>query len=303
MSLKRFSFILLWITLFSGSLPTAWLQEDDAQDAVLIDPNGCQGPPDDYAQLQIGNATLNGRTVAMLAHAQTLYGGTIDLTGISISQGSYTNGVLLSFGTHDAGGAVDISVRNLPNDWSILWDDIPILIRALRTAGFAAWFRDSADGMTPHIHAIAIGDAELSEAAARQLTGRYGYFRGFTGLPQPDGVPQADTHSEIGIIMCNWMRELGYEDLSESAIVQFPPYQLTIGQTVYVNTVWGIPLNLREQPIIGDNILDQLGNETPAILLAGPQAGAGYQWWQLQLEDGTVGWAVEAVDGGYTLVP
>ena len=65
-------------------------------------------------------------------------------------------------------------------------DDIDPLLHALRTAGFAAWLREYGelyDGSPIHIHAIAIGDAELSSAAQEQLTGEAGYFRGDSGLP------------------------------------------------------------------------------------------------------------------------
>ena len=70
--------------------------------------------------------------------------------------------------------------------YTILWDDIDPLLFALRTAGFAAWLREYGelyDGSPIHIHAIAIGDAELSSAAQLQLTGEAGYFRGYSGLP------------------------------------------------------------------------------------------------------------------------
>jgi hypothetical protein len=55
------------------------------------------------------------------------------------------------------------------------------LIRAMRASGFAAWLRDYGEVYPEspvHIHAIAIGDAELSPAAVEQLTGPNGYFRG-----------------------------------------------------------------------------------------------------------------------------
>ena len=46
--------------------------------------------------------------------------------------------------------------------------DIDHLIMAMREAGFAgAWFRNRDD--RPHIHAVAIGDRELSAAAAWQV--------------------------------------------------------------------------------------------------------------------------------------
>jgi hypothetical protein len=176
-------------------------------------PFGCaeQAPPEDYTRVEIYNGiVLSRRTISMLEYAQTLYGGSHNFLG-ALTQGSYNMGVDASFGTHDAGGAIDISMRDL-NDWNhILYDEQESIILALRRAGFAAYVRD-VGALYPnspvHIHAIAIGDAELSEAAQLQLTGPEGYFRGYNALPEN---PLPDVHG--GPILCPWMIEMGYSDL------------------------------------------------------------------------------------------
>lgn len=148
----------------------------------------------------------------MLEHAQELYNGEIDLTNTAITQGSYNTAVAASIGTHSGGGAVDISVMR-QGTYSILWDEIDPLLRALRAAGFAAWLREYGE-LGPdspiHIHAIAIGDRELSSEAAAQLTGPSGYFRGNSGLTSADGAPTPDRYG--GPILCQWMLDLGYQD-------------------------------------------------------------------------------------------
>ncbi|MBI3159949.1 MAG: hypothetical protein HYZ26_10160 [Chloroflexi bacterium] len=149
----------------------------------------------------------------MLEHAATLYDGVVDLAGAAITQGSYTATEPLSFGTHSGGGAVDLSVISRLR-WEILYEETPALIAALRIAGFAAWLRQPEElgPLSPiHIHAIAVGDPELSEAAEAQLTGEFGYFRGFNGLPHADGIPIPDAHG--GPVVCRWMLDLGYADL------------------------------------------------------------------------------------------
>jgi hypothetical protein len=149
----------------------------------------------------------------MLQHAAELYQGEIDILGYAITQGSYTQQVDASFGTHAGGGAVDLSVMR-KNTYTILWDEIPPLIEALRIAGFAAWLRDLDElypGSPIHIHAIAIGDRDLSPAAVQQLIGDYGYFRGFSGLPPGYGGPSPDRYGPP--ILCLWMIESGYRDL------------------------------------------------------------------------------------------
>ncbi|HZM22939.1 MAG TPA: hypothetical protein VFC02_14415 [Anaerolineales bacterium] len=178
------------------------------------EPYGCLKPPDDYTRVEVNGWMLNQRTLAMLAHAQQLYGGEIDLTGYAITQGSYNRSVEASFGTHSGGGAVDLSVLQR-GTYTVLWDDIEPLIHALRAAGFAAWLREYGElyqDSPIHIHAIAIGDQELSPAAQEQLTGEAGYFRGFSGLPvSMYGPPTADRYG--GPIICQWMIDIGYRDL------------------------------------------------------------------------------------------
>lgn len=228
-----------WLVEGEPALSEYWLEprgqiqaitddETDITREYVVDENGeivelagCMTPPEDYTQIIWGAAqeTFNIRTVAMLMQADRLYkalGGTLDLE-FQIVQGSYTPGVDASFGTHDAGGAVDISVRS-PIDFSLVSDEIPWLLEALRTAGFAAWVRDQDElylGSPIHIHAIAVGDAELSEAARRQIDGLEGYLRGFNGLPQLEGVPPVeDIYGDP--IICQWMIEAGFDDLRET---------------------------------------------------------------------------------------
>ncbi len=184
------------------------------------EPDGCLQPPEVYDRIVLGDVTLNLRTLAMLDHAQELYraeGGVIHLRDV-IMQGSYNpGGVSASFGTHDGGGALDISVREIGTG-KVLTDEVKRLLHALRLAGFAAWLRDFDElykGSPIHIHAVAVGDAEQSEAARGQIDGTFGYFRGFNGLPQDNGIPLPDTSGEM--VVCDWMHALGYGDMRGEA--------------------------------------------------------------------------------------
>lgn len=199
----------------ANGIERAFVVGDDGN----IEREGCLLPPDNYERIQIGYATINARTLAMLDQAQRIYdferGGDLVNFRQLITQGSYNEGgVSASFGTHDGGGAVDISVRSYI-DWEVLTDEIEPMIDALRVAGFAAWLRDTGD-LYPdspiHIHAIAIGDAEQSEIARWQIDGEIGYLRGFDAIPRETEAVE-DRHG--GPIICNWMRDLGYDDLRE----------------------------------------------------------------------------------------
>ena len=149
----------------------------------------------------------------MLKRAATLYQGRG--SPLNVIQGSYTNALAASFGTHAGGGAVDISVRVALTSSLVLSETEQLdLVRALREVGFAAWLRLPADLKPPvtlHIHAIGIGDAELSEAARQQMDGPDGYFRGEDGVPPAQGGPHPDRYG--GPIICGWMTRLGFSDL------------------------------------------------------------------------------------------
>ena len=182
------------VTPFPTSSPTA-----------IYDGPGCQRPPDDYQRVEVNGETLNARTVWMLQQAVALYEGPGDL--LRVTQGSYTTDVADSFGTHAGGGAVDISIRHPSDPSTVLWDETDAMVLALRQAGFAAWYRAPGalgPGSPAHIHAIAIGDRELSAAALQQVYGPYGgYLQGFDGLPSKYGGPHPDPLG--GPIRCPWM--------------------------------------------------------------------------------------------------
>jgi Transglycosylase SLT domain len=109
----------------------------------------------DGERVSMGGVTVDRRTALMLMKAQTILKEKLSLT-----QGSFSSSVGASAGTHSGGGAVDI---NGPSDKKV---------GALRAAGFAAWNRGSKWGspsFAPHIHAIAVGNKNLSAQARQQV--------------------------------------------------------------------------------------------------------------------------------------
>lgn len=111
---------------------------------------------------------LNTRTRDMILAAEKILG-----YQLQIIQGSYNaGGVSASAGTHDGGGAVDV--------WGKSTSDAVKVTNAMRKVGFAAWFRTPSQGNWGyHVHAIAIGDAELSSGARNQVAD---YKAGRNGL-------------------------------------------------------------------------------------------------------------------------
>jgi len=127
-----------------------------------------------------GGERVNTRTKNMLAAADALLS-----FSITLSQGSYTSANPSSAGTHDGGGVVDVSVTSLTTTQR--WQTV----KALRTVGFAAWLRNPSQGDWPyHIHAAAVLDPDMAEAARNQI---YDYYIGKNGLANhaADDTPTA----------------------------------------------------------------------------------------------------------------
>lgn len=91
--------VMVLVGVQAYPVPAGGLYQLPTQTPTFVEPEGCLDPPDDYTRVTIGNVVLNQRTIAMLEHAQELYGGPIELTGRHLTQGSYNVGaVALSFG-------------------------------------------------------------------------------------------------------------------------------------------------------------------------------------------------------------
>jgi len=89
---------------------------------------------------------------------------------LNIMQVSYNTSVKSSVGTHAGVGAVDVY-------WDYNHSCTGVV--AMRKAGFAAWHRTPAQGdWGYHVHAIAIKDLEMSDAAASQIKDYYNHLNG-----------------------------------------------------------------------------------------------------------------------------
>ncbi len=183
-------------------------------DLPVMDPAGCTAPIDDYSRHSIHEMVLNQRTLSMLQTASVWMDGSQDYFLNRLTQGSYHDNGAASWGTHAGGGAVDLSVL-IPGTFQIDSENISRMIRSLRAAGFAVWLRDMdelSSGSAIHLHALAIGDMELSDAALAQINSPEGYFAGNNGLPPQKGGPLPDRHGPP--VICTWMIEQG---ITESA--------------------------------------------------------------------------------------
>lgn len=131
-------------------------------------PSASGEPPATYTHVVYGGRTVNVRTKVLLERARVKLGLTHELRLI---QGSYNHGVSASAGTHDGGGVIDVDPTQASSHNAI--------VLALRQVGFCAWYRTPAEGFSYHIHAVAIGDVQMSPSAHSQVVD---YFHGLNGL-------------------------------------------------------------------------------------------------------------------------
>ena len=145
-----------------------------------------------YGRTTFRAVTLNWRTAEMLVVAEKK----ISTAPLGLSQGSWS-AAATSGGTHLGGGALDVRAGDRTRTQL---DEIQL---ELRRIGFAAWVRDPSQGDWPyHVHAIAIGDRDMSDAAAQQVIA---YKNGRDGLkgngpdygPRPTWTQYPQTLKEL----------------------------------------------------------------------------------------------------------
>lgn len=128
---------------------------------------------------------FDSQTRDMLVEVDKLVGPNI---AIRPTQGSYSNAVGASAGTHSGGGAVDLSVAGA----GLTAKQIDLVVFLLRRVGFAAWHRAASEGpWSSHIHAINKTAPDLSSQAKSQVAA---YKAGKSGLAS--GKP--DKHAALG---------------------------------------------------------------------------------------------------------
>lgn len=133
---------------------------------------------DPYALTEWDGETLDYMTVAALEAAKKEFGGEF-----GIMQGSHSHDVAASGGTHGGGGVVDLNVPD--GNWEGA-------VTALRKIGFAAWVRNvpgyGQAGSGAHIHAVLIGNEQLSPEAQTQVNSYLNNDDGLAGSRADDST-------------------------------------------------------------------------------------------------------------------
>jgi hypothetical protein len=144
-------------------------------------------PAHDYTRFNRNGRTINRRTLLMLKAAEGRLGGELRL---AILKGSYVRTGRRGAHPHMGGGVVDL-VTDRPEPQCT-----ERAVQALREVGFAAWYR--ARESDSHIHAVAIGDREMTPAAWWQVKA---YFLGRDGRTRGE----EDAHRSLTVSLPAWV--------------------------------------------------------------------------------------------------
>jgi hypothetical protein len=123
-----------------------------------------------YQGKAVNQGTLAILTAANILLSQPEFGG--EKEPLTLIQGGYNKGgVKASAGTHDGGGAIDITTFNYKNR-----------IKVFRLLGVAIWHRYTIPGLwSAHLHGIVCGDGSASSGAKAQVKEYYNKQDGLAG--------------------------------------------------------------------------------------------------------------------------
>lgn len=223
----------------------------------------------------LAGARTDARTRTMLDEAERIAG-----VEAIVVQGSYSDGAN-SAGTHAGGGALDLRT------WHLSTLSRGRLLLALRTVGFAAWYRTKSQGFDPHIHAVAISCPDLSASARRQVDDYYERKNGLANHGSDDGPwmrpirtweqYQADQH----------LPDTGGDDVSQAdvtAALRSPEGQQAIADAIAAALRDGHVARRELSELAGIGVHGQrLGRSGPSI---GTAIQSLYMWAAREAADG-----------------
>jgi len=98
-----------------------------------------------------------------------------------VVQGSYSDADA-SAGVHKGGGTVDFRT------WNLTRKEIDAVVRYARAKlGLVAWYRTTAQGFDPHIHAVDAGNPTLAQGAKNQVAAFHNGRNGLASNGRDDG--------------------------------------------------------------------------------------------------------------------
>ena len=100
-----------------------------------------------------------------------------------------------------------------------------------------------------------------------------------------------------------YISETGPSGISNIECLGAPAPQMKLGDVAIVTQEDERPLNVRREPNLGARTLTQLLPGDTFQVIGGPVCEGGYLWWEVRLDNGTVGWSAEGDLDHYYFTP
>jgi hypothetical protein len=103
----------------------------------------------------------------------------------------------------------------------------------------------------------------------------------------------------------NWILTADEQERGELSCLfdETLPARLEVGARARVTFTDGTPSRLRAEPGLDGAEIAQMAEGTEFSVIGGPWCADEYRWWQLELDDGMIGWSAEGDAESYFLEP
>jgi hypothetical protein len=110
---------------------------------------------------------------------------------------------------------------------------------------------------------------------------------------------------QIGIGIGNWILTADEQERGALSCLfdETLPARLEVGARARVTFTDGTPSRLRAEPGLDGAEIAQMAEGTEFSVIGGPWCADNYRWWQLELDDGAIGWSAEGDAEDYFLEP
>ncbi|HML24575.1 MAG TPA: Ig-like domain-containing protein [Aggregatilinea sp.] len=100
-----------------------------------------------------------------------------------------------------------------------------------------------------------------------------------------------------------YISDTGPSGISNVQCLSAPDTQIKVGDVAIVTQEDNRPLNVRQEPnLTAQTVVQVLPGDTFQVI-DGPRCEGGYLWWQVRLDNGTVGWSAEGDQDHYYFAP
>lgn len=148
----------------------------------------------------------------------------------------------------------------------------------------------------------------MSTARLAAITGPDSYDAWYSFTPRPADLLRLWTvdvsaHQDLRRYELLYIADKGPSGIANIECLAAPDPRVKVGDVVIITREDERPLNIRQDPNLGDNVISQALPDETMQITGGPFCADGYLWWQVRLDNGITGWAAEGSQEVYFFEP